>query len=111
MHLDAEEKAIPEANNYHLKVISDELKKAESSISEGSVLLTASAVLPCIPDCMRWLAGRLSLRKPSKDLHRLQRCEPVVEVRHQPVHTSRLVREDQHLGTWGGCYTMTAESS
>ena len=43
-------------------------------------------------------AAWLPFRKSPKDLYWLQGSEAVVEVRVQPVHAGRLVREDQHLG-------------
>ena len=73
-------------------------KAESSSYLTLTLLLTASDVLPCIPDRMRRLAAGLTFRKSPINRDGLQRCETVVEVRHQPVCASRLVREDQHLG-------------
>ena len=66
-----------------------------------SVLLTASAVLPRIPDSLRRFAGRLPFGVSPEDEQGLERCKPVVEVRHQSVIAGSLVREDQHLGMCG----------
>ena len=66
-----------------------------------SVLLTAGAVLPRVPDSVRRFAGRLPFGVSPEDEQGLQRCEPVVEVRHQPVIAGTLVRQDQHLGMCG----------
>ena len=100
MHLNTKQVVTSKAKCFIIsKCTLDGSHMAESSSSlTPTLLLTASDVLPCIPDCMRRLADGLCFRISPIDLYGLQRCETVVEVRHQPICASRLVREDQHLG-------------